>query len=162
MIIPNVEVKLKSGPDWIEHWTHEWFKKRRVVLVSIPGAFTPVCSSKQVPQFEVFFRDLTHYCDSVILTSVNDSCVMEAWLKSIGVENIEWFPDGSGEFTRGMNMLVWKPNQNFGYRSWRYAAVVDNCKIEKMFAEEGINNLGSDDDPYIESSPENVLSYLRR
>ena len=160
MIVPNVEIKIKEGPDWVEHMTHEWFKKRRVVLVSIPGAFTPVCSSKQVPAYEEKYSELIHHCDGVIITSVNDSCVMSAWMNSLGIEHLEWFPDGAGEFTRGMNQLVWKPIQNFGYRSWRYAAVIDNCRLEKMFAEEGFNNQGLDDDPYVQSTPEKVHQYL--
>ena len=73
-----------------------------------------------------------------------------------------YLPDGSGEFTRDMYMLVWKPYQNFGYRSWRYAMVVDNGKIEEMFIEKGKNQVGSDDDPYEMTKPEKILEYLKK
>jgi peroxiredoxin len=99
--------------------------------------------------------------DAVYCVSVNDAFVMNAWAKDLGVEKVEMVPDGDGVFTRGMNMLVDKPAQGFGLRSWRYAMVVNNKKVEKMFVEEGLNNLGLDDDPYTESTPENVLEYLK-
>ena len=97
---------------------------------------------------------------AVYCMSVNDSFVMNAWASSLGIEKIEMIPDGDGLFTRGMNMLVDKPFQCFGLRSWRYAMVVDNKKVEKMFVEDGFNNLGLDDDPYVESTPDKVLEYL--
>ena len=82
------------------------------------------------------------------------------YAKDLGIEKVEMIPDGTGMFTRDMNMLVYKPRQGFGYRSWRYAMVVDNKKVEKMFVEPGLNNQSLDDDPYIESTPDKVLEYL--
>jgi len=162
MIVPNKTFKFRVGPDWDDKSTDDLFKGKRVVVVSLPGAFTPTCSSKQLPKYEEMYDQFKAAgIDAVYCVSVNDAFVMNAWAKDLGVEKVEMVPDGDGVFTRGMNMLVDKPTQGFGLRSWRYAMVVNNKKVEKMFVEEGLNNLGLDDDPYTESTPENVLEYLK-
>jgi len=102
-----------------------------------------------------------HGIDEVYCLSVNDSFVMNAWADSLNIEKVQMIPDGSGQFTRDMDMLVWKPGQNFGYRSWRYAMIVNDMEVEKMFEEEGKNQMGLDDDPYNVTIPENILVYLR-
>ena len=84
---------------------------------------------------------------------------MNKWKEMQGVENIDVIPDGSGEFTRRMGMLVAKDNLGFGARSWRYAAIVNDGKIEAWFEEPGICD-NHDEDPYGVSSPENLLDYL--
>jgi len=162
MIVPNKTFKFRVGPDWDDRTTDDLFKGKRVVVVSLPGAFTPTCSSKQLPKYEEMYDQFKAAgVDAVYCVSVNDAFVMNAWAKDLGVEKVEMVPDGDGVFTRGMNMLVDKPAQGFGLRSWRYAMVVNNKKVEKMFVEEGLNNLGLDDDPYTESTPEAVLEYLK-
>jgi peroxiredoxin len=162
MIVPNKTFKFRVGPDWDDKSTDDLFKGKRVVVVSLPGAFTPTCSSKQLPKYEEMYDQFKAAgIDAVYCVSVNDAFVMNAWAKDLGVEKVEMVPDGDGVFTRGMNMLVDKPAQGFGLRSWRYAMVVNNKKVEKMFVEEGLNNLGLDDDPYTESTPEAVLEYLK-
>ena len=82
---------------------------------------------------------------------------MNAWAKALGIEKVKMIPDGSGEFTRDMDMLVFKPAQNFGFRSWRYAMVINDMEIENMFIEDGKNQMGLDDDPYEVTMPENIL-----
>ena len=162
MIVPNKTFKFRVGPDWDDRTTDDLFKGKRVVVVSLPGAFTPTCSSKQLPKYEEMYDQFKAAgIDAVYCVSVNDAFVMNAWAKDLGVEKVEMVPDGDGVFTRGMNMLVDKPAQGFGLRSWRYAMVVNNKKVEKMFVEEGLNNLGLDSDPYTESTPEAVLEYLK-
>jgi peroxiredoxin len=162
MIVPNKTFKFRVGPDWDDRTTDDLFKDKRVVVVSLPGAFTPTCSSKQLPKYEEMYDEFkTAGIDAVYCVSVNDAFVMNAWAKDLGVEKVEMVPDGDGVFTRGMNMLVDKPAQGFGLRSWRYAMVVNNKRVEKMFVEKGLNNLGLDDDPYFESTPENVLNYIK-
>ena len=162
MIVPDKTFKFRVGPDWDDKSTDDLFKGKRVVVVSLPGAFTPTCSSKQLPKYEEMYDQFKAAgVDAVYCVSVNDAFVMNAWAKDLGVEKVEMVPDGDGVFTRGMNMLVDKPAQGFGLRSWRYAMVVNNKKVEKMFVEEGLNNLGLDDDPYTESTPEAVLEYLK-
>ena len=85
---------------------------------------------------------------------------MNAWAKDLGIEKVKMIPDGSGQFTRDMDMLVFKPAQNFGYRSWGYAMLINDMEVEKMFIEEGKNQIGLDDDPYEVTKPENILNSM--
>ena len=94
------------------------------------------------------------------MVSVNDAFVMNAWAIDCAIKNIKTIPDGNGEFTAAMGMNVAKSNLGFGQRSWRYAAIINDCKVEKIFEEPGKSN-NCEDDPYGETSPENVLSYLQ-
>ena len=149
------------GGQWVNKTTDDYFKGKRVVIFSLPGAFTPTCSSKQLPGFESMYEDIkSKGIDEIYCISVNDSFVMNAWAKDLGIKKIQMIPDGSGEFTRDMDMLVRKPAQNFGYRSWRYAMIINDMEIEKMFVEEGKNQMGLDDDPYEITKPENILKSL--
>jgi len=162
MRIPETQFMYRIGPDWEERDTHDLFKGIKAVVVSLPGAFTPTCSSKQLPRYEELYSDFRNAgVDEVYCLSVNDSFVMNAWADDLNIQNVKMIPDGAGEFTRDMDMLVWKPAQNFGFRSWRYAMVVNDMRIEKMFVENGKNCMGLDDDPYVESTPEKVLEYLK-
>ena len=149
------------GGSWVDKTTDELFKGKRVVLFSLPGAFTPTCSSQQLPGFEKEYGQIKLLgVDEVYCVSVNDSFVMNAWAKHMNVENVKLIPDGSGNFTRFMGMLVGKNHLGFGNRSWRYMAIINDGTIERWWQEPGINNEGLDDDPYIESTPDNVIKYL--
>lgn len=147
------------------HWetltTDGVFKHRRVIVFSLPGAFTPTCSTYQLPGFEKqaqAFYDLG--IDDIYCMSVNDSFVMNAWARAQDLKNVKVIPDGNADFTREIGMLVNKLNLGFGARSWRYAMIVNNGEIEKMFVEPGKQDQ-AEDDPYGETSPETVLEYLR-
>ena len=108
--------------EWQEMTTDDYFKGKRVLIFSLPGAFTPTCSTMQLPGFEEHYSKLKATgIDEIYCVSVNDSFVMNAWAKDQKLENVKVIPDGSGEFTRGMGMLVDKSNLSFGRRSWRYA-----------------------------------------
>ena len=85
---------------------------------------------------------------------------MNAWAKYHEVGNVKVIPDGNGEFTRKMGMLVKKDNLGFGYRSWRYALILENKNIIQSFVEPGYSD-NAEDDPYGESSPQNILKYLK-
>ena len=115
----------------------------------------------QLPGLEALYDDFkSKGIDEVYCLSVNDSFVMNAWAEKHEIENVKMIPDGSGEFTRDMNMLVWKPAQNFGYRSWRYAMVINDMEVEKLWREDGINQMGLDNDPYDITKPENLLKNI--
>jgi peroxiredoxin len=130
-------------------------------LFSLPGAFTPTCSAYQLPGFEERYDDfIGSGIDAIYCISVNDGFVMNAWAKDQGIENVKLIPDGNAYFTRSMGMLVTKSNLGFGERSWRYAAVVDNGIIEKLFVEAGKRD-NADTDPYEVTNPETILSYLK-
>jgi peroxiredoxin len=145
---------------WEDRTSFDYFSGKKVVLFSLPGAFTPTCSTYQLPDYERLFSDFNKRgIDAIYCMSVNDAFVMNAWGKEQGVRNVGLIPDGSGEFTRKMGMLVDKSNLGFGMRSWRYAAVINNGMIEAWFEEPGFND-NHGEDPYGESSPQNVLESL--
>jgi thioredoxin-dependent peroxiredoxin len=153
-----------EGPNpyrWEEKTSADYFAGKRVVLFSLPGAFTPTCSTYQLPDFEKLHEDFqAEGIDAIYCISVNDAFVMNAWGRAQDIKNVELIPDGSGEFTRKMGMLVAKDNLGFGMRSWRYAAVIDDGKVEMWFEEEGFSD-NCDSDPYGVSSPQNILAALR-
>ncbi|MEM6850837.1 MAG: peroxiredoxin [Pseudomonadota bacterium] len=145
---------------WEDKTTDDYFKGKRVILFSLPGAFTPTCSTFQLPDFEKLFPDFkAKGVDEIYCMSVNDSFVMNAWGRAQNLENVKLIPDGSGEFTRKMGMLVNKDNLGFGARSWRYAAIVSDGVVEQWFEEPGFSD-NAESDPYGESSPQKILESL--
>lgn len=153
---------VESGEfDWNDVNTTDLFGGKRVIAFSLPGAFTPTCSNFQVPGYQARYEDFkTLGIDNVYCISCNDAFVMNAWAADQRAPNIEFLPDGSCGFTEQMNMLVRKDNLGFGARSWRYAMVVNDGVIEKMFVEPGKSD-DCETDPYGETSPETVLAYLK-
>ena len=154
-----------EGPNpfrWQDMTTEDYFAGKRVILFSLPGAFTPTCSTYQLPGFEQGFADFKELgVDEIYCMSVNDSFVMNKWAEAQNLENVKVIPDGSGEFTRKMGMLVDKDNLGFGMRSWRYAAIVDNGVVEAWFEEPGLVD-NCPEDPYGVSSPETLKDYLAK
>ena len=149
------------GGEWKDVTAQELFKNKKVVLFSLPGAFTPTCSGEQLPAYEERYDEFkAHGVDDIYCISVNDAFVMNAWARDLGIQKVKMIPDGDGAFTRSLGMLVNKPAQGFGMRSWRYSAFIDNKEIKQMFVEPGLNNLSNDDDPYEVSDPETMLRYL--
>ena len=150
------------GGTWKDVTTDDLFKGKRVVMFSLPGAFTPTCSGEQLPSYD---RDYDKFkeagIDDVYCISVNDAFVMNAWARDLQIKNVKMIPDGCGTFTRAMGMLVNKPKQGFGLRSWRFAAIINDGQLEKAFIEPGLNNFSDDDDPYTVSNPSHVLKYLQ-
>lgn len=146
---------------WVEINSLDLFKNKKVILFSLPGAFTPTCSTFQLPNFNKLYEEFKSLgIDEIFCMSVNDSFVMNAWAKHHDIGNIKVIPDGNGEFTRKMGMLVKKENLTFGMRSWRYSVVIDDCEIIKKFVEPGFSD-NAVDDPYGETSPENMLKHLK-
>ncbi|MEL0245688.1 MAG: peroxiredoxin [Alphaproteobacteria bacterium] len=146
---------------WEKKSTNDYFANKKVILFSLPGAFTPTCSTYQLPDFDRLYDEFKNLgIDEIYCISVNDSFVMNAWAKHHKIDKVKVIPDGNGEFTRKMGMLVEKNNLGFGYRSWRYAAIIDNCKILESFVEPGFED-NCKDDPYKMSSPQNILKFLK-
>ena len=150
------------GGEWKDVSTNELFNKKKTVLFSLPGAYTPTCSSQQLPGYEDKYEDLRKYVDEVYCLSVNDSFVMNAWFRDQNINKVKPIGDGEGQFTKGMGMLVNKPKQGFGMRSWRYSAFIDNGKVVKMFVEDGKNNESNDEDPFKVSDVNTMLNYLKK
>lgn len=169
-VVPAVVFKTRVRDDSIEgpnpfRWenksTYDYFAGKRVVLFSLPGAFTPTCSTYQLPGFENNFAEFKSLgIKEIYCVSVNDGFVMNCWAKDQKIKKVKMIPDGSCEFTQAMQMDVYKDNLGFGRRSWRYACVVNNGQIEKWFIEPGMED-NCESDPYGETSPENILDWLR-
>jgi len=159
--IPQVEFIFRESGEFVTRTSAELFNNKRVVIFSLPGAFTPTCSAYQLPGFEENYDEFTSLgIDAIYCLSVNDGFVMNAWAQDQNIEKVKLIPDGNAYFTRSMGYLVNKSNLGFGQRSWRYAAVVDNRIIEKLFVEEGLRE-NADTDPYEVSTPEKVLEYVK-
>ena len=171
--VPQVVFKTRvrdesiEGPNpfrWEDKTSKDYFEGKRVVLFSLPGAFTPTCSTYQLPGFENNAKKFyEHGIDEIYCISVNDAFVMNRWASTIraeGLQEVKVIPDGNGEFTRQMGMLVDKSNLGFGMRSWRYAMVVNDGVIESFFEEPGRQD-NHDEDPYGETSASNLLQNLK-
>jgi len=159
--VPQVEFVFRESGEFVNRTSAELFNDKRVVIFSLPGAFTPTCSAYQLPGFEERYDDFLGLgIDDIYCISVNDGFVMNAWAQDQNIEKVKLIPDGNAYFTRSMGMLVNKSNLGFGDRSWRYAAIVKNGIVEKMFVEEGQRD-NADTDPYEASTPEKVLEYVK-
>ena len=158
--IPVVDIPLRVGDEFTTINTGEISKGKRIVIFALPGAFTPTCSTQQLPGFEENYGKFQEKgIDEVYCLSVNDSFVMNAWFKDLGIENVKSLPDGARSFTMSIGALCEKNNLGFGFRSWSYAIVVKDGVVENVFSEEGFGN-NIETDPYEVSTPENVLDNI--
>jgi len=147
------------GGEFVFKTTNDLFVNKRVIVFSLPGAFTPTCSTYQLPGFEEQFALFqAKGIDAIYCISVNDGFVMNEWARALNIKNVKVIPDGAGAFTEGMGMTVDMSTIGFGKRSRRYAAIIDNGQVQHMFIEPESSD--TDPDPYGESSPENVMKYL--
>jgi len=168
--VPNTIFKTRirneelGGPnpfEWKDLGSDEIFKDKNVVLFSLPGAFTPTCSTSHLPRYEELYEEFkAQGVDAVVCLSVNDAFVMYQWGKSQNAENVFLLPDGNGEFTRKMGMLVDKDNLGFGQRSWRYSMYVENGEVKKLFSEAGFED-NCETDPFEVSDADTMLNYLK-
>ena len=168
--VPQVTFKTRvrdesvPGPNpyrWQDLSTDEIFKGQTVVLFSLPGAFTPTCSSNHLPRYEELVDDFRALgVDRIVCVSVNDAFVMFQWGRHVGARNVFLLPDGNGEFTRKMGMLVDKSNLGFGLRSWRYSMLVRDGVIEKAFVEPEFGD-NCPVDPFEVSDADTMLAHLK-
>ena len=154
--VPNVTFRTRKDNEWVNITTDELFAGKTVIVFSLPGAFTPTCSSTHVPGYNHLARAFKENgVDDIICVSVNDAFVMNEWAKDQESDNITLLPDGNGEFTDAMGMLVDKADLGFGKRSWRYSMLVKDGVIEKMFIEPNLPG-----DPFEVSDAETMLKYI--
>ncbi|OXY83493.1 glutathione peroxidase [Oceanimonas doudoroffii] len=154
--VPLVIFRTRIQDQWSDVTTDELFSGKTVVVFSLPGAFTPTCSSTHLPRFNELAPALfENGVDDIICLSVNDTFVMNAWLADQEAEHIRVIPDGNGEFTEGMGMLVDKRELGFGKRSWRYSMLVKDGVIEKMFIEPQ-----KPGDPFEVSDADTMLAWI--
>lgn len=167
--VPNVTFKTRVRDDSIDHenpfrWedktTADIFAGKSIVIVALPGAFTPTCSSTHLPGFEAKYDELkAKGVDEVYCLSVNDAFSMFQWSKQLGIEKVKMLPDGNGDFSRQLGMLVKKENLGFGNRSWRYSMHVVDGEIKQQFVEPGKMD-NCPEDPFSCSDADTMLNAL--
>lgn len=154
--VPQTTFRMRRDHEWVDVTTEDIFKGRTVVVFALPGAFTPTCSSTHVPRYNQLAPAFKRQgVDEVVCISVNDAFVMNEWRKEQQAFNVTLVPDGNGDFTRAMGMLVPKNDLGFGERSWRYSMLVKDGVIEKMFVEPDLPG-----DPFEVSDADTMLSYI--
>ncbi len=154
--VPQVTFRTRRDHEWVDVGSDEVFKGKTVIVFSLPGAFTPTCSSTHVPRYNQLaplFRSLG--VDDIVCISVNDAFVMNEWKREQQADKLTFLPDGNGEFTEGMGMLVDKDDLGFGKRSWRYSMLVRDGVVEKMFIEPDLPG-----DPFEVSDADTMLKYI--
>ena len=154
--IPEVTFRTREGGEWKNVSTADIFAGKTVIVFGLPGAFTPTCSTQHVPRYnELQPVFASHGVDDIVCVSVNDAFVMNAWKDDQGADRIRFLPDGNGELTEKLGLLVDKDDLGFGKRSWRYSMLVRDGVIEKMFIEPE-----EPGDPYKVSDADTMLRYL--
>jgi glutaredoxin-like protein len=154
--VPQVTFHTRRDHEWVDISSDEIFRGRTVVVFALPGAFTPTCSSTHVPRYNQLAPEFRrHGVDEIICISVNDPFVMNEWRREQKAHNVTFLPDGNGDFTRGMGMLVAKNELGFGDRSWRYSMLVEDGVIEKMFIEPDVPG-----DPFEVSDADTMLACI--
>lgn len=154
--VPSVTFHTREGAEWVDVTTDEIFAGKTVIVFSLPGAFTPTCSSSHVPRYNQLFDAFkAQGVDEIVCVSVNDTFVMNEWKVDQHADNIRFIPDGNGEFTDGMGMLVDKNDLGFGKRSWRYAMLVKDGVVEKQFIEPD-----QPGDPFEVSDADTMFAYI--
>jgi len=154
--VPAVIFKTRKNDEFVDVSSDELFKGKTVVVFALPGAFTPTCSSTHLPRYnELAGVFKQNGVDDIICLSVNDAFVMDAWKESQEAENITLIPDGNGEFSEAMDMLVDKSDLGFGKRSWRYSMLVKDGVIEKQFIEPDVPG-----DPFEVSDADTMLAHI--
>ncbi|AOZ48601.1 redoxin family protein [Chromobacterium vaccinii] len=154
--VPNVTFRIRENNEWKNVTTAELFDGKTIALFSLPGAFTPTCSSTHLPRFnELAPSFFANGVDAILCVSVNDTFVMNEWAKDQEAQNIVMIPDGNGDFTEGMGMLVDKQDLGFGKRSWRYSMLVKDGVVDKMFIEPQ-----EPGDPFKVSDADTMLNYI--
>lgn len=167
--VPQITFKTRvrdesvEGPNpfrWQDVTSDEIFSGKKVVVFALPGAFTPTCSSTHLPGYEEHYDALREAgVDEVYCLSVNDAFTMFQWGKHQGVKNVKLLPDGSGDFSRLMGMLVRKDNLGFGLRSWRYSMLVEDGVITQLFSETGKQD-NCPTDPFEVSDADTMLAWV--
>ena len=154
--IPDVTFRTRRDHEWVDVTSNELFGGKSVIVFSLPGAFTPTCSSSHVPRYNQLVPQFkAKGIDEVICVSVNDAFVMNEWQRAQNADRVTFLPDGNGDFSDGMGLLVGKEDLGFGRRSWRYSMLVRDGVIEKMFIEPE-----QPGDPFVNSDADTMLSYV--
>lgn len=153
---PQVTFRTRANDEWLDVTTDELFAGKKVIVFALPGAFTPTCSSTHLPRYnELAGVFAANGVDDIVCLSVNDAFVMNAWQEDQDADHIRFIPDGNGEFSEAIGMLVDKAELGFGKRSWRYSMLVNDGVVEKMFIEPE-----KPGDPFEVSDADTMLNYI--
>lgn len=159
--LSNVIFHVRENDDWKVVHLDQLMDDKKIVIFGLPGAFTPTCSTQQLPGFEEMYEQyMDAGVDEIYCTSVNDTFVMNAWFESQGIEKVKPLADGCGDLARSLGMLVKKDNLGFGLRSWRYAMLVVNGTVELFCPEPNLTD-NAQEDPYGNSSPAEMLTEVQ-
>ena len=159
--LSNVIFHVRENDDWKVVHLDQLMDDKKIVIFGLPGAFTPTCSTQQLPGFEAMYDQFIESgVDEIYCTSVNDTFVMNAWFESQGIEKVKPLADGCGDLARSLGMLVKKDNLGFGLRSWRYAMLVVNGTVELFCPEPNLTD-DAQEDPYGNSSPAEMLTEVQ-
>ena len=159
--LSNVIFHVRENDDWKVVHLDQLMDDKKIVIFGLPGAFTPTCSTQQLPGFEEMYEQyMDAGVDEIYCTSVNDTFVMNAWFESQGIEKVKPLADGCGDLARSLGMLVKKDNLGFGLRSWRYAMLVVNGTVELFCPEPNLTD-DAQEDPYGNSSPAEMLTEVQ-
>ena len=154
--VPQVTFKTRRDHEWVERSSDDVFAGKTVVVFSLPGAFTPTCSSSHVPRYNQLAKAFNAQgVDDIICVSVNDAFVMDEWQRAQNADRITFLPDGNGDFSAGMGLLVDKEDLGFGKRSWRYSMLVRDGVVEKMFIEND-----QPGDPFSVSDADTMVEFI--
>ncbi len=148
----SFKVMSKEGPQNLT--TDRLFEGKTVVLVSVPGAFTPTCDARHLPGFvEQAGAIKSKGVDTIACMAVNDVFVMSAWGKaSNATDRVTMLADGSGEYTRKLGMELELTNAGMGMRGKRFALIAKDGVVTQLFVEPP--------GEFQVSSAENVLKHL--
>ena len=159
--LSNVIFHVRENDDWKVVHLDQLMDDKKIVIFGLPGAFTPTCSTQQLPGFEEMYDQFIESgVDEIYCTSVNDTFVMNAWFESQGIEKVKPLADGCGDLARSLGMLVKKDNLGFGLRSWRYAMLVVDGTVELLSIEPNLSD-NCETDPYEKSKPEVFLEEIK-
>ena len=154
--VPQVNFKTRNNAGWKDVSSDDIFKGKNVIVFSLPGAFTPTCSATHLPRYEELSSVFeAEGIDDIVCVAVNDGFIMHAWAADQALDHVRLLPDGNGEFTEKMGMLVDKSDLGFGSRSWRYSMLVKDGVIDKMFIEPDVEG-----DPFTVSDADTMLAYI--
>lgn len=135
--LPQVTFRVMTPDGPLAKTTDDLFKGRKVVLVAVPGAFTPTCHRNHLPGYVQHAQEIkAKGVDAILVTSVNDVFVMDAWAKSAGADGIEFLSDGNGDFAKAIKLTMDGTGFGLGIRSQRYSMVVDDGIVKAINVED--------------------------
>jgi peroxiredoxin len=135
--LPQATFRVMTAEGPAPKTTDDLFKGRKVVLVAVPGAFTPTCHRNHLPGYVQKLDEIkTRGVDSILVTSVNDVFVMDAWGKASGAEGLELLADGNGDFAKALGLTMDGSGFGLGTRSQRYSMVVEDGVVKSLNVED--------------------------